>query len=314
MRDSSVFYLSIIALLWSVLTLFSNNNHSKKEKQNGRSIETWLDENALDQGLSVQSVQSVTVIPNIIWTFWDGESLPLVVQHCIGSWKKHNSSFDIRVLDRTTLKDYIPDGDQILNLPRADGPAHLADFVRAHVIAEYGGIWMDASILCLGPITPLLKGNYDFIGFFMPNFTTQPKWPIIENWFIAASPRSPFIDAWRDEFMRSNLFSSNAEYLKDLKERGIDLQNLPYPEYLTMHAAAQVVLQSSSNRYKILALDATQGPFKYLSDNGWDSDKAFRELCKSPEKYGSYSLVKMRGSDRQHLEEHPTLFKCVQRL
>ena len=70
------------------------------------------------------------------------------------------------------------------------------------------------------------------------------------------------------------------------------------PEYLSMHA--QAVMQTGM--FNIKAVDATQGPFKYLDKNNWDSVTALRALCEKPGDLAT-PLVKLRGEERKTLED-----------
>jgi hypothetical protein len=249
-------------------------------------------------------------IPRVIWTYWEGDTVPTIIQECIKSWAIFNPTYVINVITKENINDYIPTSEELMALPRIDGPARLSDFIRLEVLTAYGGIWMDASIICTSTLEWIFDGeNRDFIGFYMPNFTTLPLLPVIESWFIAAPTKSPFIKAWRDEFYSTNEYESMEEYIQDMKtRRGIDLQNLAMPEYLTIHAAAQAVMQTG--KYSIKALDATSGPFKYLARNEWDSIKSLDALCKHPEAYRT-PLIKLRGDDRKKLEGNNELIQCI---
>jgi len=254
-------------------------------------------------------------IPKKIFTFWDTKELPSLIKKCINTWRLHNPTYEIIILNSNNLDKYITNGSKLLSLKRStDSNARLSDFIRLHAIAKHGGVWMDASIICYDSLDNLYYKNcykpVDFFGYYIPNFTTNYNYPIIESWFFAAPANSIFLKLWRDEFMKSNDYDHVSEYIQKIRDSGIDLQNLSNPEYLTIHAAAQVVLQTKydSEKYKQILLDATTGPFKYLSDNDWDISTAAPALCNN---YKFHTpIVKLRGSDRKFIEEN-NLENCL---
>jgi hypothetical protein len=257
------------------------------------------------------TIKYKTNIPKKIFTFWDTEELPHIVKKCINTWRYHNPTYEIIILNSNNLDKYITNGSKLLSLKRAsDFKARLSDYVRIHALAEHGGVWMDASIICYGSLDDLFYNNnksyktMDYFGYYIPNFTTNYNYPIIENWFFAAPTNSIFLKLWRDEFMKCNDYDHVREYIQKIIDDGIDLQNLSSPEYLTMHAAAQVVLQTKydSKKNNQILLDATAGPFKYLSENDWDIERSVTALC-NDSKFRT-PIVKLRGSDREFIEKN----------
>lgn len=263
------------------------------------------------------TIKYKTNIPKKIFTFWDTEELPQIIKKCINTWRYHNPTYEIIILNTNNLDKYITDGSKLLSLKRSsDSTARLSDFIRLHAIAEHGGVWMDASIICYSSLDDLFYDNskyyktMDYFGYYIPNFTTNYKYPIIESWFFAAPNNSVFLKLWRDEFMKCNNYNNISDYIQNIRDSGIDLQNLSSPEYLAIHASAQVVLQTvyDSKKYKQILLDANAGPYKYLSDNDWDIEKATHELCNDFKLHKS--IVKLRGSDRKIIEKN-NLEKCL---
>jgi len=112
-----------------------------------------------------------------------------------------------------------------------------------HALARHGGIWMDASIICMKPFREWLDHTKEFVGYHIGG-TTKP-YPVIENWFFACRPGCEFMQAWCKEFSRLGDFPSVQEYLQDLRASGVDLSNVHVhmQEYLAMHCAAQRVMQ-----------------------------------------------------------------------
>ena len=46
-------------------------------------------------------------IPNIIYTYWHSETLPLLVKKCISSWKRHLPNYSIHIIHDKNISEYI---------------------------------------------------------------------------------------------------------------------------------------------------------------------------------------------------------------
>ena len=250
------------------------------------------------------------VIPKKIWTYWDKKEIPEFVKNCIDTWKKHNSEFEIIIVNNNNLKSYLPELD-IQNLKHVSNPAHLSDIIRIHIISKYGGIWSDASNLCLKSYEYVIEKqkqkNLDFVGFYIDGTTTDnmKDYPVIENWFFAAPPNSPMINDWKDKLMESQKYEKKQDYL-DYLQKNTDFQKID-PDYLWMHCALQNILQNNKDKYKFEVEKAEEGPFKYLENNKWDVEKALDEIIDCNKKNSHCEIlktpfIKFRGWERGIIE------------
>lgn len=245
-------------------------------------------------------------IPKKIWTFWDGE-LTETIKLCIDSWRKHNSDYEIVILNKENIDKYLPDFD-FKNLKHADDIRHFSDIIRLHIIEKYGGIWSDASIICYDSYDWILdiqqEKQIDFVGYWINN--DIPYSPVIENWFFATAPNSTMITDWKNELMESQNYDNRDDYINYLLDN-CNAEKVNGPSYLWMHVAMQKLLQENKGKYKYELFPATNAPFKYLEDNDWDNQKAIADLircnnentCK--DKYGSF--IKMTGRQRAFFDE-----------
>lgn len=239
------------------------------------------------------------MIPKILWTYWNDTDIPPLVNKCINSWRTHHPDFSVFVLNQNNYSKYV-DINIKRNINKND--ALFSDILRLSLIKKYGGIWFDSSIMCYSHISTLfdINDNSDLYAFHIENFTTRPEYPVIENWFFGANCCSRFIIAW-DEELRRNLddFESNDAYIQDLKKKNVDIQNIFSPAYLSMHCAAQKVLQKSNVKYNLTLKSVYDGPFKLHGDADWDCEK-MKELLKGSNAYKyKQNLLKLRGSDRE---------------
>lgn len=254
-----------------------------------------------------------STIPKQIWTYWDSDNIPIFVKDCISTWYHYNPSWKITILNNSNLQSFLPSVN-ILKYRHADSPARISDFIRLHVLEKYGGVWMDATLLCSTPLDWVLSFiNTDFVGYYISSYTTDAKYPIIESWFLAAPQNSPFIKDWNREFLRMNTFDTVKDYINDLRQKHVNLQNIDLPEYLAIHCACQRILQNPSSTYQYHVTSAEQGPYKYKYSTGpgtWDTDKGLERLCQHPENY-MMPIVKFTGWERKRLIEHPLLADCI---
>jgi hypothetical protein len=124
----------------------------------------------------------------MLWLQGEDEAPPLVTAS-FASWRTLNPSWEIVVLDQDTMHDYV----ELPDLPNHVQPSHVADIVRLQVLNRYGGVWTDATTLCLRPLDTWLD-HVTPTGFFA--FAKPQPLRALANWFIAAEKQSPFVDAW----------------------------------------------------------------------------------------------------------------------
>ena len=246
-------------------------------------------------------------VPKIIWTFWhDINTLPSIVKYCIQGWKRHNPDYQIIILTENNFNNYINIPDRIKNnLNFKDHIQKFSDLIRCYVLAEYGGIWSDASIIMNEPLENwLLPMHNEFSGFYLEAFTTDDRYPVVESWFFACTKESQFMKMWRDEFSKIADYENVDKYIESRLEM-IDRQKIDNLSYLAIHVAAQKVLQYDNYPLeKITLRKAEEGPYLYLVDAEWNSEKAIdilniknARLIINNKKYDK-TIIKLRGYER----------------
>ena len=252
---------------------------------------------------------NILKIPKIIWTYWDNSNIPKLISFCIDSWKKYNPDYTINVLSSDNLHLYTD--INIKNIKWNDSSARQSDIIRLIILEKYGGIWIDASTILTKPLN--INDNFEFIGYYLEGFTTNPKYPVIESWFFATIPHGNFISKWKNAFFKLNDFNEFTVFkaLDYYKNLGVDFQKISSPSYLFIHVAAQYVLQKelSSDEIKntMLLLKAEEGPFKYLHNNNWNSQEAINDLCNGN---NTTDVIKLRRTEREIFDLFPDLYNC----
>lgn len=249
-------------------------------------------------------------IPKTIWTYWNNAELTPVVRKCIDTWKKYNPDYTVIIITPDNLMDYI-DFD-VKKVRFNDSAARESDIIRLNVLAKYGGVWCDASIMMTRPFDFKTDSTHEFVGYYIEHYTTKPQWPCIEGWFFATVPNGKFINAWRDSFMRIANFTTVGQWLKDLRQKGVDFQKTPkyMQNYLAINLAAQEALQKSMTEQEVRAtcyfMSANKGPYKHMYDHGWNNYAAVKSVCEPNQP----TIVKFHNHDRRLLDNNPELH-CV---
>lgn len=246
-------------------------------------------------------------IPKRIWTYWDGD-MSLLVHMCLQSCLRHNRDYDIILLTRANLHKYI-DID-LTSLRHANfGHAMFSDFVRLHVLAKHGGIWMDASVICnksLDWMRDIQKTTgRTFVGYKANNHTEEDMKgvrDVIETSVFACTPNNPFVCAWRDEFMKINDYEHVHQYIDDMMKQGFRLPSITRNEYWAVYSAYCVTLERNPDFNKHMYLmDATKTIYVYQFENGHLSHHeqvASLFTCK----YRDQPLLKLSNWDRAAIQ------------
>lgn len=261
-------------------------------------------------------------IPNIIWTYWDS-NIPETVNKCINTWRNYNPTYTIIVLNKDNLSTYLPEVD-FINIKNIESPQHFSDMVRLCILAKEGGIWCDASIICLSSYDWIhqlqQKYNSEYVGYYLNSFTLKKylkKSPVIENWFFACIKDSKFVSDWKNEYLLMTTYNNRLEYINDVILFDIDIQKINNPEYLTMHVSAQKVLQYNNHQYKLVLLEAEEDAYKYLIFNSWNSTTAVKSIIESFDNelnkidnndLFDTNIIKLRKCERSILDDYYNKF------
>ena len=131
------------------------------------------------------------VLPRKLWILWyQGFSdAPLIVKICIESWINKNPGWDVIILNKTNINNYITLDvpKEIINRLNLN---HQSDLVRLALLSKYGGVWADATTFCINPLDEWID-DYANSGFFVFSRPTPDK--MISSWFIASEKECPLV-------------------------------------------------------------------------------------------------------------------------
>ena len=154
--------------------------------------------------------------PKTIWMFWmQGEdNAPELVQQCIRTWRVHNPDWNVVVLDEESLDAYTDFPSHLCN--RKDiSVQKISNILRLKLLAEHGGVWVDATCLCRVPLNNWLLDRVLESGFFA--FANPGEDRLLSSWFLAAFPQHLIVDVWSEaytEYWASHRFPGPDSRLK----------------------------------------------------------------------------------------------------
>lgn len=207
------------------------------------------------------------VAERTIWGYWaQGEvNMPPFFQSCVETWRRFNPHWDIRILEKSTVHDYLSEAD----LPNRW--AHLlshqieSDAIRLALLSRYGGVWIDVSVILRTPLDELCwdeicAGEVPAAAFFHGHYGTEAFGgkDFTESWFLATRSNNPFFMQWRDllkELLHNRLdldgLSAHPLYC-GLDLAGFDKLNVEFKvsgmnfrEYLAIHVMCHRLLEKN---------------------------------------------------------------------
>ena len=225
-------------------------------------------------------------IPKIIWSFWDSDDIPPFVQKCVDSWKKFNPDYTVNFMTKSTLGKYLgeEEAQALINWKFNDSPQRLSDLVRLSAVSKFGGVWLDASVVCFKSFNWLQEEQSDCVLFSIKELSKDPT---IESWFIAAIPEHPYVIAWNNEFRGIDKYNSVDEYIKI---SGTNQDAIAYNiNYLVVYLCARKVYHDYGEE-SVKILSASDGPYEYMVKGG------IKSLCDSRN-----SFAKFRKDERAEM-------------
>lgn len=87
-----------------------------------------------------------------VWIYWHQgiENAPLLVKRCFESVKRNLGDWKITVITKDNMNDYVSFPDYIVQ-KQQEGKitlTHFSDLLRLELLIKYGGLWLDATVLC----------------------------------------------------------------------------------------------------------------------------------------------------------------------
>jgi len=152
---------------------------------------------------TVENYNDKEIVKNIYICWFQGfENSTEIVKKCLKSWKYYNPDWNIILLDKNNIKNYIDikkefgiDFESKTNYLKC----HISDFIRTVLLKKYGGIWADATTFCVRPLNQWLNNNNinEFFAFKRIN-----EKHILSNWFLYSKKNGYIITEILDKLVK----------------------------------------------------------------------------------------------------------------
>lgn len=235
------------------------------------------------------------MIPKIIWTYWDNPDIPIYIQDCLNTWKKHcKNNWSINILNKNTIKLFLEENVDYPKNIWNEIPAHCSDMFGVALVKKYGGIWMDSNIIIQKPIDFICKKEW--FGYYENG---------VEVFLFASYKNSYTINKIHELFF--NIFSMNInERLKKLKSKYLINENYLYPQNLinflinSDEKIKKVIIDNSLKQWKTIYSLIMTLFYKYKIKN---KNQVFQFLINEesliPNNILKEPLLKLQGSSQQ---------------
>lgn len=137
-----------------------------------------------------------------IWVFWwAGEDMaPDIVKACIKSIRKNSSGHEVVMLDKNNYQNYISLSKIIIEKHNKGiiGHAHFSDLIRLTLLAQYGGMWIDATVFISQPLPPSIFNMWFYTAKTLNQksvFFSKSRWC---GYFLAGNSNFPLFSFARD--------------------------------------------------------------------------------------------------------------------
>lgn len=135
----------------------------------------------------------------ILWLQgWD--NVPWLVKQVSESWQINNPDWKIHHIDFDNLKNYVTDIDYIYDESKHITPQAKSDIIRLSLLKNHGGVWADATMLCMQPLNHWVFDAVEFSKLWMYHGQTagMDKEVAPASWFIISEKNEHMITKWKE--------------------------------------------------------------------------------------------------------------------
>ena len=184
-----------------------------------------------------QSMQSNLQCIRKVWIFWwqGMDCAPYLVQKCYQSICNQLYDWEIIVISRDNYKDFVSFPQFILDKLEAGKITltHFSDLLRVELLIRYGGLWLDATVLCTDGNIPKVILESDLFVYQTQKPGANGHATVMSSWCIWARPRNRILcttrsllyaywqkhDRLLDYFLLHHFFTLACEYHADEADR-----------------------------------------------------------------------------------------------
>lgn len=157
-----------------------------------------------------------------IWMCWfqglNHPKIPTLNKLCMNKWIELNkNSWDINILSLDNIKEYVPEFFDI-TANRKMSFTKQSDLLRILLLEKYGGVWVDASVYPMLPLSDFVNSlinDTNFFGyrFFPRSICKKNGNREISSWFLIANEQQHYlIKKWKNSFVNKIFQKKYAKY------------------------------------------------------------------------------------------------------
>lgn len=178
-----------------------------------------------------------------IWICWfqGEENAPEIVRKCINSIREHSSGHEVIILTEENITDFVTIPNIVLEKYRRGliSKTHFSDIVRLNLLAQQGGLWIDATIFMTKDLDLSLYFKSDFVslrhstktspsfvtGYWTTYFVYVPrKFELVQYTALIINKYIEEYDRFIDYFLQDYIISKaikDLDYESYMEERPI---------------------------------------------------------------------------------------------
>lgn len=157
-----------------------------------------------------------------VWLLWlqRWENAPWLIKQVAESWEINNPDWKIEYVTLDNLHTYVNDIDYLFDNTKKIESQAKSDIIRLSLLKNHGGVWADATLLCMQPLSSWVEEAVKPAGIWMYHGTggAMPKHGPA-SWFIVAEKESSMISKWKaacDEYWRNRTEADQYFWLDEL--------------------------------------------------------------------------------------------------
>ncbi|CAE8650094.1 unnamed protein product [Polarella glacialis] len=223
-----------------------------------------------------------------IWGYWaqGEERMSDFFKLCVDTWKHQNKDWDVRILSRSNLYDYLSAAELPNRFEQMFSPQTSSDCIRLALLSRYGGVWLDVNIILRQSLDELFwnkieSGEASAAACHHPKYGLEDfqQQDFTESWLLATKAGNPFFLRWRDllkELLHNRLDVKGLmehPLYQDINLSGFERLNrdfqapFDFREYLAIHAMFHRLLETDARlrdqwRSSWVKIDAVATGFK----------------------------------------------------
>jgi hypothetical protein len=224
------------------------------------------------------------------------------------SWEINNPEWKIHYIDLENLKNYVDDIDYIYDINKNISPQAKSDIIRLSLLKSYGGVWADATLLCMQPLNNWVYEAIQPSGLWMyhghgggMSKETGPA-----SWFIVSEQNGYIINKWKyecDNYWKNNNFAHDYFWMDFLFKKLFENDKIFEELWLKVpylycesdgqsHTLARYKMDGNTSHIKHLFLEKPPYALKFWKNWNDIFPETDNEKCKNSNGYYAIQMSK----------------------